>query len=79
MSAAIKTADPAPAERGGVDGGLRVLAVYERSRNGEHTLREAAEMATGGARLTVVTLAPQAPPAAVLRVRLGRLQLRNAR
>jgi hypothetical protein len=38
-----------------------VLAVYERSRNGEHTLREAAEMATGGARLTVVTLAPQAP------------------
>lgn len=62
VSAAIKTADPTPAERGGLDGGLRVLAVYERSRNGEHTLREAAEMATSGARLTVVTLAPQAPP-----------------
>jgi hypothetical protein len=63
VRAAIKTADPAPAERGRADGGLRALAVYERSRNGEHTLREAAEMASGGARLTDVTLAPQAPRA----------------
>ena len=61
MTAAIKTADPAPGEHGGLDGGLRVLAVYERGRNGERTLREAAELATAGARLTVVTLATQAP------------------
>ncbi len=37
----------------------RVLAVFERGRTGEATLREAAELAESGCELSVVTLAPQ--------------------
>jgi hypothetical protein len=40
----------------------RVLAVFEPGHAGEATLREAAELAQAGCELSVVTLAPQAPP-----------------
>lgn len=40
----------------------RVLAVFEPGHAGEATLREAAELAESGSELSVVTLAPQAPP-----------------
>ena len=42
--------------------GRRVLAVFEPGHAGEATLREAAELAESGSELSVVTLAPQAPP-----------------
>ncbi len=41
---------------------LRVLAVFEPGPSGEATLREAAELAEAGCELSVLTLAPQAPP-----------------
>lgn len=40
----------------------RVLVVFEAGRGGAAALREAAELAAGGAELSVVTLAPQATP-----------------
>lgn len=40
----------------------RVLVVYLEGRRGDAALREAAELASGGAELAVVTLAPQAKP-----------------
>lgn len=43
-------------------GSARVLVVFEAGRAGEAALREAAELAAGGAELSVVTLAPQAKP-----------------
>jgi hypothetical protein len=39
-----------------------VLVVFEEGRGGAAALREAAELAGGGAELSVVTLAPQAKP-----------------
>lgn len=41
---------------------LRVLVVYERGSSGSEALRQAAELASVGAELSVVTLAPQAKP-----------------
>lgn len=43
-------------------GGPRVLVVFESGRGGAAALREAGELAAGGAELSVVTLAPQAKP-----------------
>jgi len=40
----------------------RVLAVFEPGHAGEAALREAAELADAGSKLSVVTLAPQARP-----------------
>ncbi len=57
-----------PAE-GATDGGSgsgaagRVAVVFERSDAGTAALREAAELASAGRELSVVTLAPQARPA----------------
>ena len=48
---------------GGAGGAVeRVLVVFETGRCGEAALREGAELASGGAELSVVTLAPQAKP-----------------
>jgi len=44
------------------DATRRVLVVYEEGRAGAMALREAAELAAGGAELVVATLAPQAKP-----------------
>ncbi len=43
-------------------GPCRVLVVYEEGRRGAAALREAAELASAGAELAVVTLAPQPRP-----------------
>jgi hypothetical protein len=52
---------------GGSDSGRgaagRVAVVFERSEAGTAALREAAELASAGRELSVVTLAPQARPA----------------
>jgi nucleotide-binding universal stress UspA family protein len=40
----------------------RVLVVFERGRAGSEALRHAAQLASEGAELSVVTLAPQASP-----------------
>jgi hypothetical protein len=47
----------------GGGGAGRVAVVFERSRAGSAALREAAELANAGRKLSVVTLAPQARPA----------------
>ena len=52
-------ADPAGAVRGP---DTRVLVVFEAGRCGAAALREAAALASAGAELSVVTLAPQAKP-----------------
>lgn len=39
-----------------------MLVVFEPGRSGAAALREAAELASAGSELSVVTLAPQAPP-----------------
>jgi hypothetical protein len=64
MSGPTRAIDTAPPFADGDFPGRaeRVLVVYCEGRCGDAVLREAAELAEGGAELAVVTLAPQAKP-----------------
>lgn len=60
----IHTSDtgPPPATDRWPERAARVLLVYREGRQGAAALQAAAELAAGGAELSVVTLAPQAKP-----------------
>jgi hypothetical protein len=66
MTLSIDTTKPAsPDVQGPTNPGSvvrRVLVVYEEGRAGTMALREAAQLASAGAELVVLTLAPQAKP-----------------